>query len=271
MLFENSLRTLIRERRRSWLFRSAAHCARRYLNAWYNTGFFDFNRNGERFALETFAKVRGQEATRLWDVGGFHGEYAIEAHKILPRAQITTFEIVPELARTIAERNLDSSWFELRTIGLSDRPGKVDVHWHHGSDSTNSIHSQLASGLNYGDVEVITCEVSTIDSLIEAGDPPPQFVKIDVEGHEAAVLEGANKLLASESAPLMIQFEYGSTWIPARRTLHAVQAALVSFGYSVGRLYPDHVEFKSYQFPDDDFRMGNMIATKCPDLKAALS
>jgi len=271
MLFEDSLRALIRERRRSWLFRSAAHCARRYLNAWYNTGFFDFDRNGERFVLETFAKIYGQEVTRVWDIGGFHGDYAVEAHKILPRAHITTFEILPQLADKIAGRNLDPAWFELRTIGLSDRPGSVDVHWHHGSDSTNSIHSQLASGLNYGDVEVITCGVSTIDSLVDGGDAPPHFVKIDVEGHEAAVLEGANRLLASESAPLMIQFEYGSTWIPARRTLQAVHAALVGFGYSVGRLYPDHVEFKPYQFSDDDFRMGNMVATKCPHLKACLS
>src|SRR5690606_31531540 len=40
---------------------------------------------------------------------------------------------------------------------------------------------------------------------------PPDFLKIDVEGHEAAVLDGARDLLNSPKAPTIIQFEYGDT------------------------------------------------------------
>ena len=60
----------------------------------------------------------------------------------------------------------------------------------------------------------------------------------------------------------MIQFEYGDTWLPAASTLEAAHAFLTSCGYKVGRLYPNHVAFKTYSYADDHFRMGNIIAVK---------
>jgi hypothetical protein len=42
-------------------------------------------------------------------------------------------------------------------------------------------------------------------------------------------------------------------------------------GYAVGRLFPNHVAFKGYEYSDDNFRMGNLIAAKDPQLKKRLS
>jgi hypothetical protein len=91
-----------------------------------------------------------------------------------------------------------------------------------------------------------------------------------VEGHEAAVIEGGLDLLSQANAPAMIQFEYGDTWLPAARTLGDVQSLLEERGYSVGRLFPDHVAFKAYEYTDDHFRMGNMIAVRDERLKLML-
>jgi hypothetical protein len=55
----------------------------------------------------------------------------------------------------------------------------------------------LASG------EVINVPVVRLDDLIDAGVPPPQLVKIDVEGGEYQVLCGAKKLFAKRR-PLII-------------------------------------------------------------------
>ena len=97
------------------------------------------------------------------------------------------------------------------------------------------------------------------------------LLKIDTEGHEAAVLRGCAGLLAGPGAPAMIQLEYGDTWIPARESLYAVQPWLESFGYSIGRLFPDRVAFKHWERGDDHFRMGNMVAVRDEELQALLA
>src|SRR5690606_28408736 len=98
----------------------------------------------------------------------------------------------------------------------------------------------------------------------------PSLLKIDVEGNESAVLEGGRKLLMGDSAPDLIQFEYGDTWIPFSTLLSDTHAFLWSCGYSIGRLYPEHVEFRDYILEDEHFRMGNYICVKDPSLELLL-
>ena len=100
---------------------------------------------------------------------------------------------------------------------------------------------------------------------------PPGFIKIDVEGHELSVLRGAQALFAGPNAPAMLQIEYGETYIPSGSTLQALYQLLEPHGYSVGRLYPNHVHFKPYEYEDDNFRMGNLIAARGPELVKLLS
>ena len=78
--------------------------------------------------------------------------------------------------------------------------------------------------------------------------------------HEIAVLQGFEKVL-SETQIKVIQFEYGTTWIPPKQFLHEVYTMLEPLGYQIGRLYPDGVFFKPYdRIEDDHFRMGNYVA-----------
>lgn len=269
---EDWIRARIRNGRRLGPAKAAAHWAERYLNAWYNTGFFDFERNGEAFLLREVGAFCERERVEIWDVGAHTGEYADCAHLTLPSAQITSFEIVPSVAEKLRRRGFEAHWFTLRTVGLSDHPGEVEVTCNPEPGTTSAINPRMGGvWFDPGTARTINCPVTTIDALVAEGVRPPMFLKIDVEGHEAAVLAGAKALLASDAAPLAIQFEYGDTWIPAGRTLHSVQASLEAAGYAVGRLYPDHVEFKPYAFSDEKFRMGNMVAVRSEDLRLRLA
>lgn len=271
MIFEEFLRSGIRNNRRSPWARSVAHWAERYLNAWHNTGFYEFDRNGERFVLDVLRRTFPDRALTIWDVGAHTGDYAEAAHDILPDARVISFEILPPIARRLKERGFSDSWFKLLEVGLSDRQGSTTVHWNKRFDTTNSIDRHEGAMFAHTDVEQVECPVATVDSLIAEGVASPDFLKIDVEGHEGAVIAGAAATLASANRPTLIQFEYGSTWIAGSRTLCAVQGLLERAGYAVGRLYPDHVAFKAYDYADERYRMGNMIATCDKRLQAALS
>lgn len=266
---ESFLKFRIASNRRTGVLQSMARLSQRFMNAYHYTGEYEFETNGEKFALEQFASFNGSRAT-IWDVGAHLGEYALQAHAIMPEARIISFEILPELAERL-KRTVAGDWLELRETGLSDTIGEVDVSWNKSQDTTNSINLFAYEHIDKSNIELRRCSITTVDHLVAAGETPPTMLKIDVEGHEKAVLFGAGELLAGDKAPVMIQFEYGGTWIPSSATLHSVQQYLESFGYAIGRLYPDHVEFKSYTWQDEHYRMGNMIACKNGALKKMLS
>lgn len=161
-----------------------------FLNAFHNAGEYDFDTNGEAFALRTFASQAPPRPV-IWDVGAHYGEYADACHNLLPAAQVVSFEILPPVAIYLRER-MRSSSTEVLNIGLSDSIGTVDVVWNKRSDTTNSIAPLKENEFfAHDDLETVTCPVSTVDQLVDEGYAPPNFMKIDVEGHEAAVLRGA--------------------------------------------------------------------------------
>lgn len=266
---EKFLKRIIAANRRTGLIRSAANLSQRFLNAYHYTGQYEFETNGEKFAIDQFAQFRGPLAT-IWDVGAHFGEYARQAHAVMPQARVVSFEIIPEIAEAF-RKSSSGEWLELHEFGLSDAIGEIDVSWNRNEDATNAVNPFIYEHIDQSNVQLRRCTVTTIDHLVAKGAEPPNLLKIDVEGHEKAVLIGAGKLLDSPRAPAMIQFEYGGTWIPSSATLYSVQTYLEAFGYAVGRLYPDHVEFKSYNWRDEHFRMGNMIASKDAHLTRRLS
>lgn len=256
-------RQAIRRNRRSGLLRLAASACEKYLRAYHNEGFWDFDRNGEAFALNAYARWSGSRPIRLWDVGAHRGEWADAAHAIMPAASIHSFEIVPELAGELADRD----WLTVHRVGLSDFAGETDVHWNRASDTTNTINP-FRDRDAAADTQVVRCPVTTGDEMMSRIGAP-NLLKIDVEGHETHVFRGCRQLLSSEAPPEMIQFEYGSTYLASGSTLGEIYVLLT--GYQIGRLFPDHVDFKPYRRTDDDFRMGNMVAVRDPALRDLLA
>jgi len=124
---------------------------------------------------------------RFLDVGANVGSYTILAGAT--GASVTSVEPIPQtvehLRRNVALNNLGAR-VRIEQCGLSDR---IDSR-RFSSDEDTTNHVLL-------DDEVSTSAVSipmqTLDGIV--GDDVPALIKIDVEGHEAAVLRGANRTL----------------------------------------------------------------------------
>ena len=88
------------------------------------------------------------------------------------------------------------------------------------------------------------------------------FLKIDVEGMEHMVLKGSRERLKGVRC---IQFEYGVFNITSRFLLRDFFTFLEPLGFTIGKIYPDHVEFFDYHFVRENFMGNNSLAVQKGD------
>jgi FkbM family methyltransferase len=120
------------------------------------------------------------------DVGANDGSYV---HYLRRHARrVIAFEPMPGLAdalRAKFRRDVD-----IRSIALSDRAGTVELHMPvvDGVTVTGCSTVSPTASATYPDHRAIKVPMATLDSSYEG---QVGFIKIDVEGHEQAVLDGA--------------------------------------------------------------------------------
>ena len=94
------------------------------------------------------------------------------------------------------------------------------------------------------------------------------FLKIDVEGAEHRVLNGFAETLA-QTAIRCIQFEYGAFSIDTKVLLRDYYEILQA-RYVIGKIFPTYVDFRDYDWTDEDFRFSNFLCVSREDPQAVL-
>ncbi len=135
------------------------------------------------------------------DVGANVGVYSIMVAGAVG-ADVIAVEPVPlSFDRLSANVRLnDLGNIDARRVGLSDTSGKLLFTT--GRDCMNRVAVPGDGG------DLVEVEVVTLDDL--CGKRVPTFIKIDVEGHELAVLNGASKVLASPELQAVVMETNGS-------------------------------------------------------------
>jgi FkbM family methyltransferase len=141
-----------------------------------------------------------EPGTTALDVGASIGIYAAEMARYA--GSVIAFEANPAVAafaRSVAARNV-----EVVNMALSSRAGRTTLTMPlnaRGRAVTElaSIAPKQQSGGNAVTVDVETRRLDDF-SVSNCG-----FIKIDVEGHEEAVLDGASALIAAQRPVLMIE------------------------------------------------------------------
>lgn len=86
------------------------------------------------------------------------------------------------------------------------------------------------------------------------------FLKIDTEGSEWKVLQGASNLISGRKIST-IQFEYGGTYPDANITLQQVYIYLVSKGYAIFRITSDGlIHITQWQKELENYHLSNYLA-----------
>jgi FkbM family methyltransferase len=255
------LKDVVRRNHRNPLVKSLAEAAKTYLRAYNNENHYNFTRNGEAFAIETAMRHKTGPGFVVVDVGANRGSWAREVLNRRPDSEVHCFEIAPEMYKEMEAELREFSNIRLNSRGLSDEPGLLVLNFIPGSDTMSSLYDQpLATRWGF-DAQKVEVPVTTGDAYVaESSIEHIDFLKVDTEGHDLKVLRGFRDALSSRRVTI-IQFEHGFVHISARSLLLDFYELLEPLGYSIGRLHPECVDFKSYNnCEDEQFRMGNYIA-----------
>lgn len=130
------------------------------------------------------------------DVGGNVGQSAKMCRELWPSATITSFEPIPALALANDERSQGRWW--VVPVAISDQPGSATIHACLDQPSASTMQRPGPARLErfgirdrFADLEV---PAELLDYYLGRA-RGRSLVKIDVEGHEMQVLDGAPEVL----------------------------------------------------------------------------
>jgi FkbM family methyltransferase len=154
-------------------------------------------------ALATILATALRPDASCVDVGAHRGDVLDDIVRIAPRGRHIGFEPLPELAAQLQRRHPQ---VDVRAVALSDRNG--DATFTHVLDRPgwSGFKARPTPDGAAARTQAITVPTARLDDALAPGHRPA-LVKIDVEGAELQVLEGARATLAAHQ-PLVV-FEHG--------------------------------------------------------------
>jgi FkbM family methyltransferase len=159
------------------------------------------------------------------DVGASTGSYTV--HLLNHSTRCYAFEPIPESGAFLIRRLTSRPHRRLRleSVAVSDHSGEARLKVM-TADTGRSTIEAANEVERAGPVEVLTVPMRRLDDYADAMGPIG-CIKIDVEGHEEAVLRGAANLLRRDHPSLIIEIEERHK--PG--SLQAVQRFLGELGY----------------------------------------
>jgi FkbM family methyltransferase len=159
------------------------------------------------------------------DVGANDGSYVHFMRRHARR--VIAFEPMPSLAGALAHKFRHG--VQIEALALSDREGTVALHSPvvDGVTVTGCSTVSPTASATYGGHRAIEVPMTTLDSFYE-GDVG--FIKIDVEGHQQAVLDGAVQTIRRCRPRMLVEFE----------------ERLSPGGLDLGKAYFNALDYKGY-------------------------
>ena len=184
----------------------------------------DFNRTGEK----KFIRSIKDEINLSLDIGANVGNYT----KLIlqeTNSKVISFEPLPDAYRELENLKKDfSERLEIFNIAISNENKKQDLHFSNEKSEKASLmkHLEKLSFVGKANKNKISVEVKKLDDLKNIfKNQTIDFMKIDTEGYEFEVLDGA-KYLLKEHKPKFIQIEFNWHQLLKGQTLYKISSMI---------------------------------------------
>jgi FkbM family methyltransferase len=195
--------------------------------------------SGERYFIKKILPQVIKKNTPVFlDVGSNIGNYTLSLLETYPSAQIHAFEPHPGNF-SVLKRNISSSNVKLYNVAVGESQGNLTLYDradHENGSSHASLHEAVISEIHKQDVLEFSVSVEALDDLCEREKIIEiDFMKIDTEGNELAVLHGAKRLIENNNIKC-IHFEFNEMNIVSRTFFRDFRKTLQC--YKLYRLLP---------------------------------
>ncbi|MFL6449096.1 MAG: FkbM family methyltransferase [Bryobacteraceae bacterium] len=174
----------------------------------------------------------------FFDIGAHYGWMAITAaHRAGPRGRVVAFEPSPVLLNVLSDHKRMNRLHQIEIVSSAvsnTDSGTVPLFLINGGlSSRNSlaIGPEDTPYIRPEDKLRIDVACTTVDSFVSASGVIPDVLKIDVEGAELLVLEGAKRLLEAHHPALILGVH--PYWLPREHSVDQIFAFLNALGYRV--------------------------------------
>lgn len=146
-------------------------------------------------------------ADQVWDIGSNVGTFAVAASAVATKGSVLAVEAdiwLTQLLRRTANEAAHGGRIEVLPVALSDKAGTARFMIAERGRASNSLEQAGGRKPAGGVREVQTVPTLTLD-MLAAERGIPDFMKIDVEGAELAVLSGGESILKAGNTKFYIE------------------------------------------------------------------
>jgi FkbM family methyltransferase len=210
--------------------------------------------------LGVFNLIRA-DAPVLFDVGGHIGEYTQEFLNRFPRGRSYIFEPSASHLALLRQRLGGRPEVRIFPVGLGAEHGQLPLY----KDSEISGMASLSKRrLDYLNIKMELAEMVTIDTVDrvveETRTTSIDLLKIDAEGHDFSVLQGASKTLERGIIKLA-QFEFGGCNLDTHTNLQDFFYFFKTYNFAIALIQPKGIRLlERYDEFFEQYRTSNFIA-----------
>jgi FkbM family methyltransferase len=193
------------------------------------------------------------------DVGANRGDFTATVRQLEPRSTMIAVEPAPALAQSLRLRFHGDHAVTINARALADNEDGAVLH-----EAATAEFSSLLPVRGMAVLHDTPVETTTLDRLNAA---PVRLLKLDVQGHEAAVLRGGIDTLGRTDAVLLevvftSQYEGDATFSSLDETMRGAGFALAGIGEPAR--YEGRATWTDACYVRDDLNLNQGLAATSP-------
>ena len=186
-------------------------------------------------------KILNNRVNVIFDVGANRGNTSLKYASLFPKAKIHAFEPFPDSCKKFVLNHKNNMNIKLNHYALSNKVGKASLNINKSVD-TNSFLKSKKIGANSDKHCVSTgnmvVKTNTIDNYCKKNNIKEiDVLKIDVQGSELKVLEGAIGLLKNQKIKLIYTETYFKQQYINQPLFHDISKFLYNYNFNIQDVY----------------------------------